>query len=708
MALISSIRSRSWILIVFIGVGLASFIMMDMFNSNTGAFGNRPTNTLGMIDGQEIDYNKVRRTEEVFYRGATGSTYGVKDQIWNYYLEKALLEKEGGKLGLNVGKEELNDLVFGNNLSPVVQAVFRNPQTGQVDMASLNDIKAKLANNSTEINTPYMEELVGQVKKARLQEKFTALVSQGLYTPNWMAESVGKESNTSFDFKYVKVPFSDVDNSEVSVTDADYTNYLNENKAIYNNDEETRQIEYVSFDVFPSKEDSMSYYNQLNTLVPNFRSSVNDSTFVLGNGGSMANAFVKKSSLSPEIADQMMTRPVGSVVGPYLEGTTYKLAKVSERRVIADSVKAQHILIRANPSDPNSFAAAITRIDSVKTALDNGESFENLAAQVSDDASNADKGGDLGYFGQGTMVGPFNDLVFYNADKGSVNTVLTQFGAHLVKINDKKYIDNEESVKVAYLSRSVIPSDKTQKAIREKVQEFVNDNTTKQQLEELAASDPALKIQTTTNLKKNDYIVSTLGQDPSSRDMIKWAFNADTNIGDLSPDFYVYRYSNPQTYVNYDSKYVVAALASIQKPGMPSLESIKSQIEPLVLNQKKAESIASSIAGKDLASVAAQYGTTVDELDGISANSTNIRQLGNEPKVVAALMNMSANQVSSPVKGENGVYILQLLNKSENATSDLASTKRLQSTRVKSLARTALMDAMKKDAEITDNRFNVY
>ena len=708
MALISSIRSRSWILIVFIGIGLASFIMMDMFGSNTSAFGDRPTNTLGMIDGQEIDYNKVRRTEEIFYRGATGSTYGVKDQIWNYYLEKALLEKEGNKLGLNVGKEELNDLVFGSNLSPVVQAVFRNPQTGQVDMTSLNDIKTKLANNSTEINTPYMEELVGQVKKNRLQEKFTSLVSQGMYTPNWMAESVGKESSTSFDFSYVKVPFSDVDDSQVSVSDADYTNYLNNNKAVYYNEEETRQIEYVSFDVFPSKDDSTTYYNQLNTLVPNFRNSVNDSTFVLGNGGAMANNYVKRSSLSPEIADQMMSRPVGTVVGPYMEGTSYRLAKVSDRRVIADSVKAQHILIRANPSDPNSFAAAISRIDSVKTALDNGASFDNLAAQVSQDQSNADKGGDLGYFGQGAMVAPFNELVFYNAEKGSVNTVLTQFGAHLVKINNKKYIDNEESVKVAYLSRNIIPSDKTQKAIREKVQEFVNDNTTKEQLEALAANDPSLRIQTTTNLKKNDYIVSTLGQDPSSRDMIRWAFDGDTNIGDLSPDFYVYRYSNPQTYVNYDSKYVVAALASVQKPGMPSLESVKSQIAALVTNQKKADFIASSINGKDLASVAAQYGSSVDQLDGITANTTNISQIGNEPKVVAALMNMSNNQVSAPVKGANGVYLLQLLNKSQNANADLAGTKRLQSTRVKSLARTALMDAMKKDAEITDNRFNVY
>ncbi len=709
MALISSIRNRSWILIVFIGIGLASFIMMDMFNSNTGALGNRPTNTLGTINGQEIDYNKVRRTEEVFYRGATGSTFGLKDQLWNYYLEKSILETEGKNLGLNIGREELNDIVFGNNLSPVVQAVFRNPQTGQVDMANLTDIKNKLQSNDETINTPYMEELVAQVKKNRLQEKYTALVSQGMYTPNWMAESFGKENNTLFDFNYVKVPFSDVDDTQVTVSDADYNTYLANNKSTYMTDEETRNISYVTFNVFPSKEDSLSLYNDLNGKVNQFRTSTNDSTYVIANGGSMDNAYVKRSSLSPEIRDDMASLPVGSVVGPYIEGTTYRLAKLSDRKLIADSVKAQHILITANPSDPNSFAAAFTRIDSVKTALSNGASFENLAAQVSQDRSNADKGGDLGYFGQGAMVKPFNDLVFYSAEKGSVNTVLTQFGIHLVKVNDKKFNTNEESIKVAYLTRSITPSDKTQKEIREKVQEFVNDHKSGDDFATLIASQAGLKIESTAGLKRNDYIVPALGQDPSSRDMIRWAFDNDTNVNDLSPDFYIYRYSNPATYENYDSKYVVASLKSVQAAGMPSLESVKPSIASLVMNEKKAAFIASSIGNKNLNEVASQYGTSVDNLQGINASSSNIRQLGNEPKVVAALMNLSVDQKSAPIHGQNGVYVVQLVNKVENSGgTDLASTKRLQSNKVKTLARTALMEALKDGADITDNRFNLY
>jgi len=711
MALISSIRNRSWILIVFIGIGLASFIMMDMFGSSTSAFGNRPTNTLGVINGQEIDYNKVKRTEEVFYRGATGSTYGLKDMIWNYYLEKSILEEEGSELGLNVGKAETNDLMFGENLSPVVQQVFIDRQTGQVDRANLMDIKNKMATDRSQLNTSYMEELVGQVQKNRLQEKFTAMVTQGLYTPNWMAEFFATENNTSLDFNYVKVPFSDVEDSAVSVTDADYNTFLSDNKAKYYTEEETRKISYVVFDVSPSAADSTNYYNQLNNKIAAFKGSKNDSTYVLSNGGNMATTYTKKSALSPEIQSDMLSLPIGSVVGPYLEGTSYKLAKVSDRKMIPDSVRAQHILIRANPSDANSFAAAFARIDSLKTALDNGSKFDNLAAQVSQDPNNADQGGDLGYFSERTSRMPpqFNNLVFYSAKEGSVNTVLTQMGVHLVKLNDKKFNGNEESVKVAYLTRSIIPSDATQKEIRETVKEFVNNNTDAEALNTLVANDSNLSIETTTSLKRNDYIIPALGQDPSSRELIRWSFKDGTDVNNLSPDFYVYRYSNPVTYENYDSKFVVAALHSIQPAGMPSLENIKSEIAPLVLNQKKASFIASSIAGKNIEGVANQYGTSVENLEGISASATSVGVLGNEPKVIAALMNLSPNESSAPIQGENGVYIVQLLQKNTvGAGVDLANTKRIQSTKLKTIARTELMKSLKESAEVTDNRFKIY
>ena len=540
--------------------------------------------------------------------------------------------------------------MFGTNLSPVVQAIFTNPQTGQVDMARLTEVKDQIQNDRSQINEPYIEELVAQVKKARIQEKYTSLVSQGFYTPNWLAEQLGNENNTFYDFNYVKIPFSDVDDSQVTVTDEDYSSFLNKNKVMYTSEEETRKINYVSFDIYPSAADSSRYLTDLQGKVTLFRNSNNDSLFVANNGGTMTTAYVAKSALPIDIREDMANLPIGSVVGPYVDGTTYKLAKVSDRKIIADSVRAQHILIRANAADPTSFQAALIRIDSIKTAIDNGESFDNMAAQVSQDQSNADQGGDLGYFVQGAMVQQFNDMAFYKAKVGEVNTVLTQFGVHLLKVNDKKFSSNEESIRVAYLNRAITPSEQTQSDIRERVQEFVNTHTSASDLEALVVNDPSLRIQTTTSLKRNDFNVPALGEDPSSRDMIRWAFDG-TDVGDLSPDFYIYRYSNPATYENYDSKYVVASLGSVQKAGLPSVENIKSEIASLVINEKKSAMIAAAIQNKDLESVASQYGTSVDNLENISAAFTNLKDIANEPTVAVDLTNLETNQQSAPIQG---------------------------------------------------------
>ena len=95
--------------------------------------------------------------------------------------------------------------------------------------------------------------------------------------------------------------------------------------------------------------------------------------------------------------------------------------------------------------------------------------------------------------------------------------------------------------------------------------------------------------------------------------------------------------------------------------------------------------------------------------ENISAAFTNLKDIGNEPKVVAALTNLETNQKSAPIQGENGVYVIQLTNKRESSAGlDIANIKRIQSTSLKSLARAALMEALKDGAEVTDNRFKVY
>ena len=127
MALIGKIRKNYWLILIVLGLALAAFIMMDM----TGASGpaGPTTATMGSIAGERIDYGAFQRTESEYYGNAPGDLFSKRKTIWDFYVENALLKKEGKALGLNVSRDELMDLQFGANQSQIIQQNWRNPQT---------------------------------------------------------------------------------------------------------------------------------------------------------------------------------------------------------------------------------------------------------------------------------------------------------------------------------------------------------------------------------------------------------------------------------------------------------------------------------------------------------------------------------------------------------------------------------------------------
>lgn len=103
----------------------------------------------------------------------------------------------------------------------------------------------------------------------------------------------------------------------------------------------------------------------------------------------------------------------------------YNISRAAESYTIT-SVKASHILVDSK-----------AQADSIKSKIDNGESFETLAKKYSKCPS-GQNGGDLGYFERGQMVKAFEDAAF-NLPIGKVSEpVKTQFGWHLIKVYDKK------------------------------------------------------------------------------------------------------------------------------------------------------------------------------------------------------------------------------------------------------------------------------
>jgi len=706
MALIGQIRKNSWLLILTIGLALAAFIIMDMSSGDKSIFGSSQ-NIAGTIEGEKVDWGEFNRAENILFANAGGDVFGRRASLWNYFVEDKLVRKEAEKMGLGVGREELLDLQFSpdnRKLSPLILQRYTNPSTGQIDRQQLTEIKTAIETRN--ITNPEFKSRWGyqekEIIKTSLQSKLETLVSKAVYTPNWMAEMMYNNDEQKVDFQYVKVPFDNIDDSSVTLTDADYTTYMNENRALYRQDEETRKIDYAVFEVKPTAKDETDIRNTMSELLPSFETAPNDSAFVENNFGTISGIYQKKSTLSNLYADTLFKVALGTVVGPIKDGNAYVAVKLLDRKLVPDSVRSRHILIQG--TDQASFTRGFQLLDSLKNLVESGtERFDSLAVKFSQGPSNV-KGGDLGFAGPNAMVGPFNDLIFYSAKKNELNIIATQFGLHLVEVTDYKYLTNEEGVKIAMLRQNIIPSEETISAVNNKALEFVSNNRSISEMVTAAQSDPSILIETSPPVKGSDYILGTLGSGQTSRDIIKWA-NDNGSVGEVSSQVYIYQ--NDVDF--YDEKFVIAGLRAIQPAGMPSVDFVRGDIDVQVRNYKKGQLLTEQMKGKDLNAVASSYSSTVETATGLNFTASVIPSAGSEPKVIATAFSLKENQASSPIIGNGGVYIVKPTSKTTvGSAANLIDVKKKTNTTMRSQVSGQIVEGLKNNADITDNRSRVY
>lgn len=713
MGINQTIRDHfKWVMIIMVGLALGGFIIMDIMAGQGSLFGNSQA-VMGKIEGEKVDIRQFNSTEQMLYRGG-GDSYAQRNALWNYMVENRIIREEAEELGLGVSDEELEELIYGTDLSPIITSRFTDPATGQVDRARLSQIRQTLeSDQAIDPNFKrFWEYQKGEVVKDRLQTKMMNMVAKAIYIPTWQAQMWADEQAKTRNAAYVKVPLDVIPSTDVTLSDEDYKAYLRENGDKYKQDEEVRRLQYVIFEVKPTAQDSAKILEEITNLKEEFKTTDNDTLFIQNQGGTFDGAYYKRSDLSPFIADTLFKIPVGEVYGPYMEDGQYKIAKLLGRKVIPDSVRARHILIRLDQnSPPELITQAFNTIDSLKQVIESGQAgFDSLAMQFGQDGT-ATKGGDLGFAAPGQMVKPFNDLIFFEAEPGKLYKVATQFGVHLVEVTDRKYINNDEAVKVGYVSKYIDPGTKTQKKVQSEAMEMAETYRKWEDLEKAVAERSDLKVELSNPLKRNDFFISGLGSGQASRDMVRWAFGDDPNLddpgpGDVSP--MVYRYQQPER-LFYD-KFVVVGLKSIQKPGKPKLADVKDDIEEDVLNWKKAQLIAERVKGKSsLEAVAAEFGVKVDTVQGVRFNASSVEGIGQEPKVIAAIFVTPMTQVSEPVIGDNGVFVVKPLEETPNpAPPAIDQVRRLQLTGLQSNVRARFMTALRKNADIKDYRANFF
>lgn len=705
MALIGKIRKNFWFVLLLLGLALAAFIVMDMTGSSSMSNGANPS--VGSVEGEKIKYQDFQRTQSTLYSNSGADPNAVVQAVWDFYAEKAIIDKEAEALGIGVGFEELKDLQFGENLSPIIQNNFRNPQTGQLNRQNLLEFKNAIENGTfqNEGTRAFWYEQEKQIIKDQKQTKLNNMVSKAIYTPTWMVESNHNNDNEKIDIAFVKVPFDTVEDSDVEVTDSDLKAYLEDNAAKYEVEEETRVAEYVVFDVVPTATDSTKWMNEITEKLIKFASTENDSIFAVNNDGSFQNYFFKKSELPQSVQDRVDAVPAGSVSGAYIDGTNYQAFKVVEAKAIPDSVKASHILRSVDANVPGQMTAASNMIDSLLNLLETGAAnFADLATAHSQDPGSGSKGGDLGYFVQNTMVPGFKDACFYYGKEGGYYKVTTRFGVHLIYIEDQKFLDNDSKYKVGYINVPIIPSEETQDSLASIVSDLAFEHRDIESLSTAIDEMEDVSMETSQAFKINDYLFGELGGGTVSRDAVRWLFDEDSDVGDVSPE--LYEYTDGRLY--YSNKFMLLGLKEINKAGELSVDGLRSQIEGIVRNQKKGEKLIAELQGMDMSAIAGKYSTEIDTALAVSFNAGFNPNMGNEPDVIAKAFMQEVNSVSAPIIGEAGVFVAKTIARNEAPQlAGIPQFRSIQTTSARSSVPFRLIQSLKKESKIKDNRFKL-
>ena len=705
MSVIQNLRTKYAKLVgALIGISLVGFILMDAANGPLQSlFGN--DTSVAKVNGEKIEgkaYQERLADYEtlipLFSQGKPideATRAQIRQQTLDELVYEQLIADDVEDLGITVTEAEQKELFGAENPDPIVTQFpyFKDQETGQFNPANIAAFEQQVPKIPDPAQRQKLQSEWAAVKRFvirnRLTQKYNALLMNGVSTPTFALKASVKEAGEATSVRFVKVPYTSIPDADVKVTDADLNDYLKAHKGSYTTDQPVRNLEYVSFDIAPSSEDTGNSLGALQKLYNDFAATDKNETFVNRNSDVQYNKqYISKKNFQSPSADSIFAMPVGQVMGPFYEGGTYQMVKVVDRKQLPDSVKAQHILIAVNQTRDDS--AAHKTIDSIKAvALTGGIPFDTLAARLSEDPGSKSLGGSLGYFSQGQMVPEFTEVAF-GGKTGDLQTVKTQFGWHLIKINDQK--DFQQAVQLAVVAKMLQPSQATNDASYARANSFASKAGGKAFEKEAAAGGLQKKV--ADGVKSTDFALTGVGP---ARDIVRWLWDDKTKVGDVSQPFPM------------DGQWVVARYASNQEAGLMALDAtLKPQIEAMVKAQKKGDRIVANYKSvKSLEEASAKAGQPIMSADSFTFANPFAQVIGFEPKVVgyAFYSGLKAGTTSPPIKGNEGVFFISPLGRF-NLPSDpnMMEQQRMSSQmQMRQTLGTILQESLRKGASIKYN-----
>ncbi len=695
MALITKIRERSGVAIGFIAIGLIAFLVGgDLLSSNSRLLGGADQ-TVGEVNGTPINVQDFARQVDQYkaeyklvynYNFQESEMGYVRNQAWNRIVEKIAFQKQYEDLGLSVTDEELKDMVQGNNISPMIANNFKDPKTGEVDRNAIIRYLQNFEQLPPEQQMAFSV-LEARLRPDRLREKYNNMISLTTFTTDAEAKQRYNNLNATAAVEYVYVPYATISDSSINLTASALDAYFAENKNEYKQEASTK-VKYIAVPMNPSGQDTLDTSKELASLKEAFAQTDNDTIFTQAHSDVQKNiASYNFSQIPPAVADA--GREAGTMVGPVLEGDSYTLYKIlGTSEDSAYSMRARHILFRAK-EDPKTDEEKKERTEARKKALEilseikNGGDFAALAAVHGQDGTKS-KGGDLGWFGEGRMVAPFEKAILSRSSAGLIpNLVETQFGFHIVEVTEPK---SKLKLNVASIKKRIIASEAS---INEHYRiasafQMVDDVTAFEKL----AAEKNVTVKTAPNIRTSSQNISGLNE-KGIRPLVMWSFKEDTEIGQIS-DIY-----------ETENHYVVAVLEERFEKGIPNLEQVQEKVLQDARNNEKAKTIIEkfkSTSGsiqerKDAYGEGARFVT----MDDLTYNSLSMTGVGFAPNAVGRIFAAKEGDMIGPIQEDFGVVLIKV--KKINTAADVADyskyAKEIQDERTRTMT-SMIIDAIEE------------
>ena len=706
MATLENIRSKGPLLVAVIGIALLAFIIGDFLNSGVTYFNSSRENA-AEIAGESIhitDFqNAIEQMTEV-YKIETGQSdlseeiqSQIRSSVWEALVSEKLMQAEAAKIGLVVNKEELSDRLIGNNIHPIIlqRRVFFD-ESGQFNRTMLVNFLNSLDEEAYD-NEMYMQIQQAKrywlywesiVKNEILREKYNNLLVQSVTANSIDAKSAFDGQQRTVNFSYVTQPYYMVPDSLVSVSNSEIRDRYNKNKELYKQ-EASRSINYVTFDVKPLEDDYTQVQEWMHKLSNEFENTDDVVGLINSNSDVMYDGHNYSETTVPTILkDFAFSGKEGDHFGPVFQGDTHTMARIMQTGIAtSDSVKLSHIYLL--PTEEQ-------RADSIYNILQRNRNadFATLAREYSQVQETAINGGEIGWLVEGMRGVDKEFMQAFDKRRNEVFMFKNAQGIQIVKVTEKTA--PRKKVKLAILERKVTASTRTQARIFNDAKQFASsakDITSFQTL----AEERGLSVRSANNLNENDERINIL---PQSRQIVRWAFKE--NVGTVSDVF------------DSGDQFVVAIVTEANKKGYTPMEKVSTQIRAELIKDKKADYMIKDISEKlatnnSLESLAKELAVDVREAENINFASYSFGSSGFEPYVIGNALNVTINQISNPIKGNSGIYVVLPISETR-ATDEFDASLEIvqQNSRNMYSLPYIIFEDIRKNANIVDNRANFY